>query len=324
MDYRPSFNGKRYTPFHYALISKGSKVLYNLIRGAVMDCQDSLHIPDFTLNVDYVKILLNVMNDSPFIFWVHNTISVQIDDTGTTLFFHYNNMAKYKDSYLDLLVEKAREYYDECVIPSSTDYDVALAVHDKLSKTVVYDNDSVSGANRFKDFFSRSHSLIGPLLFNKGVCEGIADAYTYLLGCMGIKSASVWGTLTQNPEYHAWNVVYLDHEWYHVDVTWDLCEDSFISPPHFFFALNDSEIRLSRIYAGYVPCTGFKYNYYRHNNIQFDSCKQVNEYIAKNKTTGYLEFCTTTNIHPEDIRAGRQTKVFSPDGYRFYLSSGSC
>ena len=126
----PTFNGKRYTPFHYALISDGSKLIYKLIREAILDCKPSLGIPNFTKKVDYGKILINVLNDSPFIFWVDSAVSVSFSNAGTTVSFSYNNMMCKKDEYLNLIIEKAQGYFDACVTETSKDYDIALAVHD--------------------------------------------------------------------------------------------------------------------------------------------------------------------------------------------------
>ena len=56
-------------------------------------------------------------------------------------------------------------------------------------------------------------------------CEGYAEAYNVLLHIVGIRSCVVHGRAypkkkSRKYESHAWNIVLIDGEWYHVDVTW--------------------------------------------------------------------------------------------------------
>ena len=58
----------------------------------------------------------------------------------------------------------------------------------------------------------------------KSVCEGYARAFKYILDDLGIPCIIVCGVGTNtngDTEKHAWNYVYLNNNWYAVDVTWD-------------------------------------------------------------------------------------------------------
>ena len=61
------------------------------------------------------------------------------------------------------------------------------------------------------------HTAYGIMVNGTGVCDGYARAYADLLARMGIKSVVV----ESEPMNHAWNLVSVGGNWYHVDVTYD-------------------------------------------------------------------------------------------------------
>lgn len=88
-----------------------------------------------------------------------------------------------------------------------TTYDKALWMHDWLTANADYDGT--------KPVFSPE----GVLLQGSGVCDSYALAYRILLHEIGIEALYVTGT-SRNMA-HAWNLVDIDGQWVHVDVTWD-------------------------------------------------------------------------------------------------------
>lgn len=88
-----------------------------------------------------------------------------------------------------------------------TDYEKALWLHDWLIFNADYDESLTV------------HAARGVLLDGTGVCESYALAYQMLLGEIGIPSIYVTGYA--RGELHAWNLVSLEDEWYHIDTTWD-------------------------------------------------------------------------------------------------------
>ena len=53
----------------------------------------------------------------------------------------------------------------------------------------------------------------------KGVCDGIALAYKYLLDRCGIRCILIPGT--SEGVSHVWNTVFWDEKWHESDLTWD-------------------------------------------------------------------------------------------------------
>ncbi len=107
--------------------------------------------------------------------------------------------------------------------------------HDELLRRSVYDKDTIHPLY--------AHNLIGLFLEGKCVCEGYAKAFKYLADLAGIKSILVTGKagLRGNPaELHAWNMVRIGEESYHIDITFDERYGGYISKA--YFLLSDKEI----------------------------------------------------------------------------------
>lgn len=89
----------------------------------------------------------------------------------------------------------------------------ALYLHEYLAVHYDYDYDAVN-ASTASDI---PHSAYGILTNGKAVCEGYTWLYNLLLRRVGIESIAVVSTELN----HTWNVLYIDSNWYHADVTWD-------------------------------------------------------------------------------------------------------
>lgn len=113
-----------------------------------------------------------------------------------------------------------------------SEFEIELWLHDRLAAGVIYD---ASGAN--------AHNAYGALVEGVAVCEGYAEALQTLLHLAGIRSFIVLGE-SNNPatglsESHAWNLVRVDGEYYHVDLTWN---DQSAWLYHAYFNVTDATI----------------------------------------------------------------------------------
>lgn len=104
-------------------------------------------------------------------------------------------------------------------------------IYDYLCNTVSYDTE-------YKD---PSFECVGPLLFGKGVCEGISKASKFLFDTVGIESLIAHGTSNSrlncgtNNLSHAWNIVRIRDLCFHLDVTFDLTVRAFDFPIYDYF-----------------------------------------------------------------------------------------
>ncbi len=116
------------------------------------------------------------------------------------------------------------------------EYEKALAVHDWLATYCEYDYESYL-ANNVPE---ASHSLYGVLVNRTGVCDSYAKAYRYLMtNKLGIPCYIV----SSDTINHAWNIIQIGGNYYHVDVTWDdPAWDSIGRVMHGNFLLSDNGI----------------------------------------------------------------------------------
>lgn len=93
----------------------------------------------------------------------------------------------------------------------------SLILHDWLVCNCKYEE--------YNDIPNASHSIVGALINSKGVCDGYAKAYKYLADFIKMRSIVVVGKGI-HPDGtaggHAWNIVMLNKQCFHVDVTFDL------------------------------------------------------------------------------------------------------
>lgn len=140
---------------------------------------------------------------------------------------NYNSHIYNLNTELPLFLETAETIL--AGMPTGSDYEKELYLHDALIKKVTYTYSKLEEQNGYTT-----------LVEGKGVCAGYAFALQYLLMRAGIQSYYVVGYAGEN---HAWNLAKIDGEWYYVDATWDdpltgSGSDSAYSPFHTYFNLS--------------------------------------------------------------------------------------
>ena len=113
------------------------------------------------------------------------------------------------------LAQTCQDVLDELELDGKTVYRKEKAFHDYLVRNVVYD----SKAQMKKVEGGDVYTAYGALVEGSAVCNGYAEAMKLLCDLSGVECRMISGTV--DGENHAWNLVSIDGEWYHVDVTWD-------------------------------------------------------------------------------------------------------
>ena len=120
---------------------------------------------------------------------------------------------------------------DSCISGGMPEYKKELRLHDYLVNHCRYSLGSPDDENEFRAY--------GALVDGEAVCSGYAEAMALLLTYAGIDCKVVIGS--SKAENHAWNLVKIDGEWYHLDPTWDDPVELGIVT-HAYFNLSDDEI----------------------------------------------------------------------------------
>lgn len=210
---------------------------------------------------DAAATYFQILNSHPSLFYVANSISYSYNlSTGY--------VTRYKVSYTDTEANirgQQEDFNQEVkqallrIDPSMTDVEKALVVHDYLILDCEYDYERLL-SNTLPD---RSYSAYGALVDKKAVCEGYAKAYSCILEELGISSTIV----SSDSMDHAWNMVLIDDDWYHVDVTWDdPVPDQIGRVGHNYFLLSDETISDSE-----HSHAGWRSGYTADSNV-YDDC----------------------------------------------------
>lgn len=112
----------------------------------------------------------------------------------------------YTKDMVESINQKLDSIFEEVITDDMDVYDKILKMHDYLIDTTSYDKDDES---------KNSGNAYGALIEGKAKCAGYADAMALVLSRLSIKNMKVAS------EKHVWNALYIDDEWFQIDLTWD-------------------------------------------------------------------------------------------------------
>jgi hypothetical protein len=228
-----------------------------IIREGFVNFETSIDISKYELSIEEagrVTEIIKYVKSDPYLFYLDlgDTIGVTpyFDDKTQqwclgALNVTYNNTYEEVAPLIEEFNAKADKIISDVIKPDMTELQKALKLHDYLVLNTVYDTEgSIADYNG-------GISAYDILICGNGVCQGYAQAYNILLEKCGIDSVMA----TSRDMNHAWNLVNIDNEWYHVDVTWDdPVPDVMGRVNHKYFMLSDEAIKSTtenRKYAHY-------------------------------------------------------------------------
>ena len=155
----------------------------------------------------------------------------------------------------DAAQAEAERVVDELITSGMSDYEVVKTLHDYLVTHCDYDYRVDIGNMPFI-----SHQAEGALLKGTAVCSGYAKAYEAMLDAAGIPNETITGYAGG---YHAWNLVQVDGQWYHVDTTWDDPTTQGGDYIRYTYFLKSDKVMASRSHRDWEnvhACTSTKYD----------------------------------------------------------------
>jgi transglutaminase-like putative cysteine protease len=119
----------------------------------------------------------------------------------------------------------------------TSDYEKIKAIYDYVCTHVSYDYVHANNSN-----YHRDSTAYAALIRGRASCQGYAVTIYRLLKEVGIETAVVTGTGINEQgeeEFHAWNKVELNGEYYNLDATWDAGKEKY----DYFMLTNDEFVR---------------------------------------------------------------------------------
>ena len=267
----------KYSQYYFSKLQRDEKKIYVKIDEAITNGEEKA-----TIRVEAIDGLAEKINkvvtayfyDNPEYYYVSNEYVIAIKDFKIFKYadieFNYLvNIEKelsIKNQELELAIETI---LNKVIKPGMSDFHKEVAIHDELIKRIrYYEYQDINNIPAIK------HTAYGALVDNEAVCDGYSKAFKMLLERVGIDSIILAGEA--NNVAHAWNIVELDGEYYHVDVTSDkIQEKNSRYASHIYFNMTDSQIQkthiISRNYI-YPECISKQKYYYTINNyyIEYD------------------------------------------------------
>lgn len=197
-----------YTISPYADTIKNYGKAYNAIYTALEKQQTYLDITELRIrDYEIIRVFEDVYRNSPEFFYVRNTLHYRYTPNGnvTSLSFSYSMGITARKQATRVYQTEISRIVTETENLCETEVEKALYVHDLLIASFSYDED--------ESIFDVYHFLTE----KKGVCQAYALTYMAILREMDIPCFLV----ASDEMNHAWNLVYLDDAWYHVDLTYD-------------------------------------------------------------------------------------------------------
>lgn len=301
-----------YVKFYYDRLSLDKKDVYLQFYEAFKQRKKIVEITAASAiqlkDIDY--IMRSLYYDTPSFYYLNVTeYAYKKTFTGYIIYVEYlytnEQIDKFDQQLLDGLIKFKKQYIRD----DMSEYEKELAIHDYLIRTVEYDSESIKAKDgRHKEIYN----VLGVLLRRKAVCMGISCAFKLIcdflrIKCFAVRGKTVWAKETDPG--HAWNMVKLDGETYHVDVTWDLrskrkdmrcCYDYLNLPDHL--------IRFNHTWSDdiYPECTALTYNYYYRYKFFVRSLDKIADFILHQYEQGrrYIAFKYANDMPPdEDIDA---------------------
>ena len=189
--------------------------------------KDSIDLSAYSLPRGVLSQLVGtIVNREPEFYYVVQSFQYGYNDAGLVVYLRptYYSADQRDPAAYEAAIEAAVK---DAVRADMTDLEKLLALHDYLITHCAYDQ-SLTMVTAYDALVSGS-----------AVCQGYTMAYRALLDRVGIDSTVV----ASEAMNHAWNLVELDGNWYHVDVTWDdPAPDLQGQVNHRFFLLSDEAI----------------------------------------------------------------------------------
>ena len=149
------------------------------------------------------------------------------------------------------------------ITPTMSDFEKEMQIIKYLVATTTYaEEEEYNPMPGIND----SYKAYGALVNHRATCSGYAKAFDLLAKSCGLSTTIVTGTARNSSGIeapHAWNQIYLDGDWYNVDVTWEdpktNVEVGFNQLFNKYINGTDAEFAFDHVRENGKTCTATKY-----------------------------------------------------------------
>ena len=199
--------------YGYNSLTNSEQYVYEKLYDAVSNFESVVDIGNLGISYSQLtKILFCVNYDNPMLF--PDTQSSEYKsgtkENVTQAHLSYLYDKNECDFYRSKCEQKAEEIFAKADGSVSL-MDYLSEVHTDILENAVYCDDDEDNSDIYEAF--------GVLVNGEGVCESYSRAFEYMCQKMGLDNLIVVGE--SEGVSHMWNMIKMDDEWYHIDLTWD-------------------------------------------------------------------------------------------------------
>lgn len=266
-------------PFNRIHIAKDRASLKDILSTAMLYAENKLYVISYE-TVDIKSLFSEISSENQIVTMGYNGFNASsfsskiTDNTCYNITIHYSIDQSELLEYKRQTERKAFEIVIQNIAKSMPDYIKERIIHD-----YIIDNTQYSDADG-----ELAYLPYNALINGKGVCSAYALSGKILFDLVGIENIYVTGTGTNShgTENHGWNIVKLDDEYYHIDITWN-DPVSFLGinlSNYEYYNVTDSQIANNHTWdrEKYPVCNGTKYKL--ENTITLKK-NEFNDYYTK-------------------------------------------
>lgn len=275
-DFFKSFIKKQFC-YYRTTLSDVEREAYDKIRDGFLSYSKSILVVGVSL-AQVQNIFEKIKQDNPWLFYVETVLYQYVPlCKGGSVIPKYRFRCDEVNATLLAIINKCTAITVN--LQNRADFEKEIEIHNYFCKSIYYDN----------EFVTSSFECVGPLLFGKGVCEGISKAAKLLFDFVNIDSLLVYGKSEQqsssvafSSDLHAWNIVKIKGMFYHLDITFDLTIQAFGIIRYDYFNLSDCEIQADHEFSSTaVPKCLVSSNYYNAKNLFMQTQNDYREFLIK-------------------------------------------
>lgn len=316
--------------YYYQQMNENEQLAYRIICDGLHCHQSAIRVLLYPGMKSVSDIYYKVLYDHPVFFYVNQyNVSHSHQNCEWTLYPEYlysgneaKTMIAEMHNTVDKVLYKALEYRED-------PFKMEMFLHNSVVKSVAYDYESLKIKN-----YHRAHSIAGAFLDKKAVCEGIAKAFKLLCDSVGLPCIVVVGYADNKGEFtentlHAWNLVKVCGQWYHVDPTWDVMDltgsDGVHKERHFkfdYFNLTTADISVDHRPKDVIPsCTAHKDNYFYRTGKYAEDYEDMRRIIDQQIDSDRIRIRIDCQKRAAGLKGLKQKYLLSGDPKKLILDA---
>ncbi len=200
------------------------------------------------------------------------------------------------------ILEEAEKVIPEFYEEGMSEPDIVAAAHDWIVTHLTYDeNELLAIPHQTPD----TENPYGALTLRQGICMGYTTLFQLFMDMLGVESQIIRGEGDgiNSWEEHAWNLVHIDGNYYHVDATWDdfAPDEEGRIPFHFYVMVPDSVMKILHRWneEDYPKADSYDLLYYKSHGLYVTEPEEIDRIQSEAIARGdrYCEVMTDGGLY---------------------------